>query len=303
MKKITLFVTLLLLAALVCSPAAFARNVPTVQWNSASGHVHDFSACVAEADYLYSAATYESPALYYKSCSCGLSSVGTLYEAFFEDGRPGDGYYSVVSRKDWDIAPGIKESEIVLNEASGTRRQVMRVMEVDTSDPYVSVLPSYMGMNPTPGNYRTAPMTEQAVWVRDNMGLNVVGGMNTCLTWYDSDFYLENPHLIGEPLGILITMVIPGAGQNNNGQRRVCVPHLTEQAAVGGLQFFEIRSIVIVIQHEYTHVQLLEVIAHGDLPFCAARKAQIEVIAVQPAGKQTGITVARTGSARPLRDG
>ena len=34
-----------------------------------------------------------------------------------------DGYYNVISKQDWDIAPGIKESEIVLNNDAGTYRQ------------------------------------------------------------------------------------------------------------------------------------------------------------------------------------
>ena len=50
---------------------------------------HDFTAEVAEARYLTSAATCENAAVYYKSCStCGLSSAGTADEATFTSGNP-----------------------------------------------------------------------------------------------------------------------------------------------------------------------------------------------------------------------
>ena len=48
---------------------------------------HDFTAEVAEEDYLKSPATCTTKAVYYKSCkACGLSSAGTTEEATFESG-------------------------------------------------------------------------------------------------------------------------------------------------------------------------------------------------------------------------
>ena len=52
---------------------------------------HNFTAEIAEADYLKSDATCTAKAVYYKSCTvCGLSSAGTVDEATFESGEPLD---------------------------------------------------------------------------------------------------------------------------------------------------------------------------------------------------------------------
>ena len=53
-----------------------------------------------------------------------------------------NGYYNVISKKDYVLVPGAAvESEIVLNNADGTRRQVLHVIEVDPSNPDVSIVP------------------------------------------------------------------------------------------------------------------------------------------------------------------
>ena len=115
-----------------------------------------------------------------------------------------DGYYNVISKNDYDIAPGIVESEIVLNNDDGTRRQVLHVMEADVTNPYVTVIPSSKGMIPTPGKYGVQIMSEQAAWAEANGYGNVVGAMNISLSWYDSEYYDQHPELVGEPLGYLI---------------------------------------------------------------------------------------------------
>ena len=52
---------------------------------------HNFTAEIAEADYLKSDATCTAKAVYYKSCTvCGLSSAGTAGEVTFESGEPLD---------------------------------------------------------------------------------------------------------------------------------------------------------------------------------------------------------------------
>ena len=109
-----------------------------------------------------------------------------------------DGYYSVISKQDWDIAPGISESEIVLNNDEGTRRQVLHVMEADMNSEYTKVIGSYAEMNTA--KYQTATMDKQAAWVEENWGLNVVGAMNTCLSWYTG--YPADQ--VGKPLGFLM---------------------------------------------------------------------------------------------------
>ena len=92
-----------------------------------------------------------------------------------------DDYYNLISKKDWEIAPGITESEIVLNNDQGTKRQVLFVMEADLNNEYVKVTHSYTGMVPEYGKYTTGVMSEQANWAEANGYGNVVGAMNTCL--------------------------------------------------------------------------------------------------------------------------
>ena len=115
-----------------------------------------------------------------------------------------DTYYNVISKDDYEIAPGITESEIVLNNDDGTRRQVLHVMEADVSNPYVTVIPSSKGMVPTAGQYGVQIMSEQAAYAEANGYGNVVGAMNISLSWYNNDYYAAHPELVGEPLGYLV---------------------------------------------------------------------------------------------------
>lgn len=113
-------------------------------------------------------------------------------------------YYKVISKKDWELAPGVSESEIVLNNDAGTHRQVAHVVEVDIHNEYTKVLPSYKGMIPTPGNYGVQTMDKQVEFAEANGYGNVVAAMNLSLSWYDSDYYKSHPELVGEPLGYMI---------------------------------------------------------------------------------------------------
>lgn len=113
-----------------------------------------------------------------------------------------DEYYTVLSEKNWDIAPGITETEIVLNNSTGTRRQVLHIMEADMNNPYTKVTTSYTNMDTK--NYAVSNMQVQANWVRDNWGWNVVGAMNTCLSWYNSAAYAQDPSRVNEPLGFMM---------------------------------------------------------------------------------------------------
>ncbi len=109
-----------------------------------------------------------------------------------------DNYYNLITKTDWDIAPGITESEIILNNDDITRRQVIHVMEANLNNPYTKVIASYAEMNTS--KYQTATMDVQAAWVEENWGLNVVGAMNTCLSWYSGD----SADQVGRPLGFMM---------------------------------------------------------------------------------------------------
>ena len=111
-----------------------------------------------------------------------------------------DDYYNLISKKDWDIAPGITESQIVLNNDAGDRRQVLYVMEADLNNQYVKVINSYMGMKPKYGDYKIGTMSQQAAYAEANGYGNVVGAMNTTLSWYTG--YAEDR--VNEPLGFIM---------------------------------------------------------------------------------------------------
>ena len=102
------------------------------------------------------------------------------------------GYYNVISQKDYVLVPGAAvESEIVLNNADGTRRQVLHVIEVDPSNPDVSIVPGYNQIDKLaedPANeayWSHKELTEMAKYYEENLGYNIVGGMNTDL-YYDT---------------------------------------------------------------------------------------------------------------------
>ena len=111
-----------------------------------------------------------------------------------------DDYYNLISKKDWEIAPGITESEIVLNNDDGSQRQVLFVMEADLNNEYVKVINSYTGMVPQYGDYKTGVMSEQAKLAEELGYGNVVGAMNTTLSWYTG--YASDR--VGEPLGFIM---------------------------------------------------------------------------------------------------
>ena len=115
-----------------------------------------------------------------------------------------DDYYKVISKKDWELAPGIFESEIVLNNDAGSHRQVAHVVEVDIHNEYTKVIPSSKGMTPTAGQYGVQTMDKQIAYAEANGYGNVVAGMNLSLSWYNSEYYAAHPELVGEPLGYMI---------------------------------------------------------------------------------------------------
>ncbi|MBQ9761480.1 MAG: phosphodiester glycosidase family protein [Oscillospiraceae bacterium] len=122
----------------------------------------------------------------------------------YDESNGGSNYYQVISQKGWDLAPGVEESEIVLNNDTGTRRQVLHTLAVDLNNPYTKVIPGYKGMWPQAGNYGTESTSTQALNAEKLGYGNVVAATNTTLSWYTEAYYKSNPHLIGEPLGYSI---------------------------------------------------------------------------------------------------
>ncbi len=100
-----------------------------------------------------------------------------------------DGYYNVISKKDYVLVPGAAvESEMVLNNADGTRRQVLHIIEVDPSNPDVSIVPGYYQIDKDledEANWSHKELTEMAKYYENTLGYNIVGGMNTDL-YYSS---------------------------------------------------------------------------------------------------------------------
>ena len=112
----------------------------------------------------------------------GIIPMGVFAATPSYDEQASD-YYKVVSKKDWELAPGVIESEIIINNETGDRQQVAHVVEVDINNEYTKVIPSYKGMIPTPGNYSVEVMTKQAAFAEANGYGNVVAAMNISLSW------------------------------------------------------------------------------------------------------------------------
>ena len=122
----------------------------------------------------------------------------------YDNAATSDDYYKLISKRDWELAPGIQESEIILNNEAGTLRQVTHVLEIDLNNPYTKVIPGYKEMVPTPGNYGIQSVSTHAAYAEANGYGNVVAATNCSLSWYNDAYYAANPHLVGEPLGYMI---------------------------------------------------------------------------------------------------
>ena len=130
--------------------------------------------------------------------------LNVLAASIYDDSNGGSDYYNIISEKEWDIAPGVKEYEHVLNNDDGTRRQVLHTAVIDLNNEFVKVIPGTKGMWPQPGNYGTQSTSTQALEAEKLGYGNVVVATNASLSWYTEAYYKENPHLIGEPLGYSI---------------------------------------------------------------------------------------------------
>ena len=101
-----------------------------------------------------------------------------------------NGYYNVISKKDYTLVPGAAtETEMVINNSVGNRRQVMHIMEVDPSNPDVSIVPGYYNIDKDlsdVNNQKAAGVTDLVKYYEDELGYNVVGAMNTDLDYTDN---------------------------------------------------------------------------------------------------------------------
>lgn len=129
-------------------------------------------------------------------------SAFAAFDYAHNEAASSDDYYDIISKKDWDIAPGITETEIVLNNQAGDRRQVVHLMQADISNPYTRVISSYTNMDTS--NYAISTIPEHAAFIEEEWGENVVGAMNTCLSWYNSAAYAQDPSRVNEPLGFMM---------------------------------------------------------------------------------------------------
>ncbi len=112
--------------------------------------------------------------------------------------KSGCDYYNLIEKNDYALAPGATESEIIINDNTGSNRNVVHVIEVDLKNPNISVMPTYMGLKEgidfeDRNNWGSQVLSAQAAHVENDLGLNVVGGINTNLR-YDSD----------HPYGVLV---------------------------------------------------------------------------------------------------
>ena len=112
-----------------------------------------------------------------------------------------DAYYKLISQRYWQLAPGIQETEVVINNSQGTRRQVVHSVSVDLNNPYNDVIPGYKNMNPTIGNFGVEVTSTQALNAEKLGYGNVVAATNAMLSWYTSAYYQQHPEYIGQPLG------------------------------------------------------------------------------------------------------
>ena len=119
--------------------------------------------------------------------------VSALAAIDFDTSVSGD-YFNVISQDEYALAPGATETEMVLNNASGSDRKVVHVFEVDTTNENIAVLPGYYGidkLNPDDlagdsAIWSDGALSKTVKYYEDVLGYNVVGAMNTALA-YDSN--------------------------------------------------------------------------------------------------------------------
>ncbi len=115
----------------------------------------------------------------------------------------------VTSQTNYTIAPGITESQITLNNGSGSNQVKVCAAEVDLNNPYNSVIASYKNYDGT--SWGMQKVRDQAAAAEKKLGTNVVAGVNADL------FNMQT----GAPFG---SLVMNGVRYNtNNSQPYVAV--------------------------------------------------------------------------------
>ncbi len=99
----------------------------------------------------------------------------------------------LTSKTDYTVAPGITESHITTNNATGSNQVQGYALEVDLSNPTTSVIASYKDYNPDKG-WGMQRVRDQAIAAEQVLGVNVVAGVN-------GDFYNMGS---GQPTGSLV---------------------------------------------------------------------------------------------------
>ncbi len=114
----------------------------------------------------------------------------------FDLSKSNTNYYSIVEKSDYVLAPGATETELVVNNKAGNHRNVIHAVEVDLKNENISLMPTYKGISDDidlydESNWGTQVMSEQLAHIENNLGLNVVAGMNVSLSWgFDHPFAL-----------------------------------------------------------------------------------------------------------------
>ena len=122
-----------------------------------------------------------------------LSTMSLSAMAAEFDAGVSDNYYTVISNKEYALAPGATETEMVVNNTDGTDRKVVHVIEVDPTEETLEIMPGYYGidqLNPEDlagdsAIWKAEQLTKTVAYY-ESMGYNVVGAMNTALA-YDSN--------------------------------------------------------------------------------------------------------------------
>ncbi len=115
--------------------------------------------------------------------------IVSLAEVEFDLSKdPECSYYNLIEKTDYKLAPGAVESEIVINDKTGENRNVVRVMEINTQSPNISLVPCYKNISETvdytdKSNWGTQTVKKHIQYAQENLGLNVIGAMNASLTW------------------------------------------------------------------------------------------------------------------------
>lgn len=137
----------------------------------------------------------------------------SVFAESFDEAATGD-YFKVISENKYNLAPGATETELVVNNAVGNDRKVVHYFEVDTKNENIEVLPGYYGIDKLdPDNialdgvedkseYWKAEQLTKTVAYYEDLGYNVVGAMNTALSYSSNapcGYMVMNGVVLGTP--------------------------------------------------------------------------------------------------------